>query len=194
MTLADRSIGAYLEALGAPRRAPYGGVAAGLCAAQAAALTLAIARHAGVRTSAVDSCTDLVAEALDLMERDAAAVDRMLAASARPRDGHGDDAARPGTVATTVADTVDPQVGIVRLCAALVDQMRDIVGGVTPGVVADLAAAVQLARTAVVVARANIVANAARIDDGALGERCTSAASDAAVTLAALDELAAAGD
>jgi methenyltetrahydrofolate cyclohydrolase len=204
VSIGDRPIGEYLDRLGAPGTAPYGGAVAGLCAAQAAALLVAVARHDGaasrtppggadtVRSPSLPADGGLVAESLDLMERDMAAVDLLLAAYARPRDGHGDASARAEDVQEALADAVGPQIGIVRVCGALVEAMRAVAVPATPGVAADLAAAVQMTRTAVAVARGNIAANAAMIDDPVLRTKLAEELSAASATLRAAEDLAAA--
>jgi formiminotetrahydrofolate cyclodeaminase len=196
-TLGDRSLGEYLDRLGKRRVSPCGGAAAALCGAQAAALSLMAARSvsgppptfADADLSEVEVCQALVTGFLQLMERDAEVVATLIGRYSLPRTTPESDAARSEAIEAALINALAVQAEMAPFAKRLARLISEVFPRTSPGLIADLAAAVELTRTALVIARLNVEANGALIiaPDFRIGSE---AVLDMTSTLAFLEELA----
>lgn len=170
-TIRDRSVKDYLDRLGEHRVAPCSGASAALCGAQASALALMVARSvttkhrtpASSEFASVDICRSVASDFLDLAERDEAVVNLLIGEYTRPRNTFRTEAARSEAIEIALVGALETQAEIAPLLHRLLPVLVDLVPNIGPAMRADLGAAVELTRTALVIARLNIEANAALI-------------------------------
>jgi formiminotetrahydrofolate cyclodeaminase len=171
LDIQDIALSAWLDALAAGTPTPGGGAAAAVAAAMAAALvamtckiTVNTAARAEFHASMADGAgraERLRAEALTLAAQDSAAFDRVILATRRPKT----DAARREAIEEALFGASDVPLRVARIGAELIALAGDIRSGVNPGALADVDAAIGLARAALQISIANVVSNLASFAD-----------------------------
>ena len=195
----DDTIAAFLDRLAARVPAPGGGATAALHAAQAAALLAMVARYSdGPRYDAelmnriVTEADALREDALALAEADTKAFGAVAEAYRLPRGTEQETSARSAAISSALADAAHPPADVVRTALLLVGLAEDLWPAGNRAVIADVAAAAEAARAAVVTARLNIEVNLKGITDPVLAEEFRTAAAAADVVAERADAIVAA--
>jgi formiminotetrahydrofolate cyclodeaminase len=195
----DDTIAAFLDRLAARVPAPGGGATAALHAAQAAALLAMVARYSdGPRYDAelmnriVTEADALREDALALAEADTKAFGAVAEAYRLPRGTEQETSARSAAISSALADAAHPPADVVRTALLLVGLAEDLWPAGNRAVIADVAAAAEAARAAVVTARLNIEVNLKGITDPVLAEEFRTAAAVADVVAERADAIVAA--
>ena len=195
----DDTIAAFLDRLAARVPAPGGGATAALHAAQAAALLAMVARYSdGPRYDAelmnriVTEADALREDALALAEADAKAFGAVAEAYRLPRRTEQETSVRSAAISSALAGAARPPADVVRTALLLVGLAEDLWPAGNRAVIADVAAAAEASRAAVVTARLNIEVNLKGITDPALAEEFRTAAAVADVVAEGADAIVAA--
>jgi formiminotetrahydrofolate cyclodeaminase len=170
VTLRDRSITKYLQALAQRGMAPTGGAVAALCAAQASALVMMVAQSMdptsntpSVRTefgSVASACEAMITELLELMEQDCEAVDALIPVLPSPKGVYAAGTPESSTLHAVLADATWSQVGVLKVATRLLGLTEGLAPLVPLRIRADLAAAVEVTRSALSIALLNVDVNA----------------------------------
>lgn len=176
----EESIGGWLDALASSAPAPGGGAAAALEASIGAALVEmvcnltigkpAYAAHEATMISARDRAAVRRAEALALVEEDAAAFSAVIDAYKLPKDTEAGAADRVERIQLALAGAADVPRRTAVAAAEILDLAASIVAGSNVNVVSDVAAAAASARAALAIAAVNIEINVGSIADPSLKE------------------------
>jgi methenyltetrahydrofolate cyclohydrolase len=168
----DETIAEFLAKLAARTPAPGGGAAAGLHAAQAAALIAMVARysdaprHDTALVGRVRAAADgLIDEALGLAEADAAAFGQVAAAYRLPKETAADKEHRSEAIADALAGAARPPADLMAASARLAGLTEEMLPAANRNVISDLAAAAAAITAAAVTTRVNIEANLAGLRD-----------------------------
>jgi len=195
----DDTIAAFLDQLAARIPAPGGGATAALHAAQAAALLAMVARYSDGATYDTELMNRIVTEAdalrqdaLALADADADAFGAVAEAYRLPRATEQERAARSASISSALASAARPPADVVRTALLLVSLAEDLWPAGNRAVIADVAAAAEAARAAVVTARLNIEVNLKGITDPVLAEEFRTAAAVADVVAERADAIVAA--
>ena len=179
----DEAIASFLTRLAARSAAPGGGATGALHAAQAAALLAMVARFSdGPRHDAevvgrVRAAADgLAGEALDLVEADSAAFEKVVDAYGLPKETAEEKAARSEAIAEALGGAARPPADLMAAAVRLAGLAEDLLAVANRNVISDIAAAAAAIGAAAVTARVNIEANLGGIKDPALVAELTSTA------------------
>jgi formiminotetrahydrofolate cyclodeaminase len=192
-TARDETIEAFLGQLAARVHAPGGGATAALHAAQSAALIAMVARYSnGARYDAdlmariFTEADGLRAEALSLIEADAAAFGAVSEAYQRPKETVDLLQARSDAIVTALTGAAQPPAEVIRTAVRLIELAEELLPTGNRNVITDVAAAAEAARAAAVTARVNIEVNLRGISDVAIRAElsATAAATDEITTRA----------
>ena len=154
----------FLDRLAARSPTPASGSVAALCAAQAAALVVMVARYCD-RPPLVEEAEALVAQARQLADDDERAFGAVAAAWALPRGAASEEQARRTAIDAALLEAALPQALVVEIAIevlVLIDQLRP---AGRPGLLADLDAAGEVARAACAIARMNVKSNLRTLPD-----------------------------
>jgi formiminotetrahydrofolate cyclodeaminase len=177
VTVKDGSVNQFIDQLAERRVSPAGGAVAALCAAQAAALVVMVARYSStpldtnsiadtsVLRALVAECEILRVRALDLAERDVVAFAAVVAAFSLSQETQEQKVVRLATIEAALVDATDSQAAIAEIGVRLISLSDQLVSCVNPSVIADLFAGLQAARAALSIARYNVESNVSRIVD-----------------------------
>lgn len=173
--LASKSLRELLDAFSSPTPTPGGGSAAALAGAVAASLLAMVAGLPKTRTGApgereaLDAARLVVLsrmeELLDLIDRDAAAYDEVVAAYKLPKATDDDKAARKAAVARAMRVATDAPLETARATWSLLSQSRVIRQHGNPNASSDLSVATNLAGAALAGAIENVQANLDGVGD-----------------------------
>ena len=179
----DETIASFLTRLAARSAAPGGGATGALHAAQAAALLAMVARFSdGPRHDAevvgrVRAAADgLAGEALDLVEADSAAFEKVVDAYGLPKETAEEKAARSEAIAEALGGAARPPADLMAAAVRLAGLAEDLLAVANRNVISDIAAAAAAIGAAAVTAQVNIEANLGGIKDPALVAELTSTA------------------
>jgi methenyltetrahydrofolate cyclohydrolase len=174
----EESIGSWLDQLASSAPAPGGGGAAALETAMAAALlemvcNLTIGKpahteHERTMTAVLERAGALRAEALALVDEDAAAFRSVIEAYRLPRATAAELERRSEQIQRALAGAADVPRRTASAAAELVALAESIVPGANPTVVSDIAAGAASARAALETALVNIEINRGSITDDEL--------------------------
>ncbi|MFD2093802.1 cyclodeaminase/cyclohydrolase family protein [Blastococcus deserti] len=168
---------AYLERLAARVPAPGGGAAAGLHAAQAAALVAMVARysdaprfaeHADAIAAVTAVADDLREQALGLAEEDAAVFTAVTEAYGLPKGTDAEKAARSAAIADALVGAARVPAAVVRVADRVLGLAEELLPIGNRNVLSDVAAAAEAARAAATTARVNVEINLGGIKDPAV--------------------------
>jgi formiminotetrahydrofolate cyclodeaminase len=171
----DLPIAEFLDRLAAREPAPGGGATSALHAAQAAALLGMVARysegpkytaHAPLIARVRDESDAVRAEALALVEADAAAFGAVAEAYRLPKQTDAERTARSAAIEAALARAAEPPAAVLAAATRLVGLAEQLLPVANPNLIADLAAAAEAARAAATTARLNLEVNRASIADG----------------------------
>ena len=130
----------------------------------------AYAEHEATMIAARDRAAERRAEALALVEEDAAAFSAVIAAYKLPKDTEADAAERTERIQLALAGAADVPRRTAVAAAEVLDLAASIVAGSNVNVVSDVAAAAASARAALAIAAVNIEINVGSIADPRLKE------------------------
>jgi formiminotetrahydrofolate cyclodeaminase len=163
--LADRTVRDLLDAFAAPVPTPGGGSAAALAGAVAAALLAMVAAMPKTRAGTTEDRTALdralgdvqpLRHALtDLVDRDAASYDAVVAAYRLPKGTDEEKTARKRAVAEAMKGATDVPLETARAAASVVAIGRVVLAHGNPNAASDAGVAIELARAARSGARMN---------------------------------------
>lgn len=152
------TVGEFLDRLAAQTPTPASGSVAAFCVAQAAALAAMVSRYCEAQPL-VGKAERLVERSLQLADDDERAFAAVAAAWALPRGTSSDEQARRSAIDEALLGAAEPQARVVETAIevlVLTDQLRP---GARAGLLADLAAAGEVARTGSAIARMNVESN-----------------------------------
>jgi methenyltetrahydrofolate cyclohydrolase len=182
----EETVGSFLIRLAARSAAPGGGAAAGVQAAQAAALLAMVARFSdGPRYDAetvgrVRAAADgLADETLSLAAADEAAFEKVAAAYRLPRDTPEGTAQRAGAIASAMVSAAGPPADLMAASVRLVGLAEELLPVANKNVIADVAAAAAAISAAALTAAVNIEANLSAVADPALKAQLSAVAAQA---------------
>ncbi len=177
MSFNEYSVRVFIDQLAEGQAAPAGGAVAAVSAAQAAALVVMVARMTNSRRDSgttevvavvpplAAECESIRSRSLDLGERDVVAFGAVMAAYGLAQDGAEAKIARSSAIQRALIDATEVQTGIAEAILRLlilVDQLLPCVNG---SAIVDLAAAAEVARAAISIARLNVESNITQITD-----------------------------
>lgn len=196
----DETIEGFLSQLAAKVPAPGGGAAAGLEAAQAAALLAMVARysdgpkyaeHAALIAHVLAEADKLTAEALALAQADADAFAAVADAYKLPKDTEQAKQARSKAIAGALAGAARPPADVIGAALRLAELAEELLPAGNRNVLTDVAAAAEAARAAASTARVNVEVNLRGIADARLREELTERAAQADRVTAIADRVTA---
>jgi formiminotetrahydrofolate cyclodeaminase len=170
-------MGSWLDELASAAPAPGGGAAAAINAAVGAALvsmvcnlTIGKPRYADyepLMRDALDSATELRAEAVRLAAADAVAFSAVTDAYKLPKDTDVDKAARSDAIQAALIGAVDVPMRTAAVAATIVELAGRILDRANVNVLSDVAVAAAAARAALDAAIVNVEVNLAAMKDAA---------------------------
>jgi formiminotetrahydrofolate cyclodeaminase len=173
--LVDKSVRQLLDAFAAPTPTPGGGSAAALAGAVSASLLVMVAAMPKTRTGTPDeraaldgalpTLKALQATLTDLVDRDAASYDAVVAAYRLPKVTDEEKAARKQAVRDAMRLATDVPMETARAAAELVRLGRGVAENGNQNARTDAAVAIQMAATAVAGASANAEINLDGVGD-----------------------------
>ena len=185
--LVSKTVLELLDAFAAPTPTPGGGSAAALAGATSASLLAMVAAMAKTKNNTPEDRAALDAahpaimalrgQLIDLIDRDAAAYDLVVAAYRLPKGTDEEKAARKAAVAHGMRVATDVPLETVRAAAGLIAQARTVAEHGNPNAKSDVSVAISLATTAMSGGALNVEANL-----GGLGDETYAAAVKAEVT------------
>ena len=178
--LASKTVRELLEAFSSPTPTPGGGSAAALAGAVAASLLAMVAGMPKTRTGdpsereALDKARLVVLsrmnELLDLIDRDAAAYDEVVAAYRLPKATDDDKAARKAAVARAMRRATEAPLDTARAASSLLSHGKIIGQHGNPNASSDASVAMSLAAAALAGAVENVQANLDGVGDAAYAD------------------------
>ena len=174
MPLAD-TLQPFITELGAGTPTPGGGSAAAAVGAMGAALvgmvcrlTIGREKYAGVETQMKDSLARaeaLQTELTQLIDRDAEAFNRVMAAFRLPKTTDNEKAARREAIQTATKTATLTPLATARACAAIIELGQVAVEKGNPNAVSDAGASVTFAQAGLKAAALNVLINLPAITD-----------------------------
>lgn len=175
MKLENLSVRDFTEELGSANPTPGGGSAAALCGALGAALSAMVSRitlgnekYSGVWQSmeAVQQAAGLMAgHFLELVQRDSDAYQAVMAALKLPKETEEEKGARHMAIQEAMKNAAKVPLETLRTSEKLIVLTKEAVERGNPNTLTDAGAALQLARTAAVVAAYNVRINLPGLQD-----------------------------
>jgi formiminotetrahydrofolate cyclodeaminase len=173
--LVNKTVLELLDAFSAPTPTPGGGSAAALAGATAASLLAMVAAMPKSKNgtpedrAALDTAHPAImalrAQLIDLIDRDAAAYDLVVAAYRLPKATDDEKAARKAAVGHSMRVATDVPLETARVAADLMTQARTIAEHGNPNAKSDVMVAIQLAMTAMSGGAINVEANLGGLGD-----------------------------
>jgi formiminotetrahydrofolate cyclodeaminase len=175
LKLENLSIRDFTEDLGSANPTPGGGSAAALCGALGAALSAMVSRitlgnekYSGVwqNMEAVQQAAGLMAgHFLELVQRDSDAYQAVMAALKLPKETEEEKGARHMAIQEAMKNAAKVPLETLRTSEKLIVLTKEAVERGNPNTLTDAGAALQLARTAAVVAAYNVRINLPGLQD-----------------------------
>lgn len=181
--LTSRSAADLLDAFSSPDPTPGGGSAAALAGALGAALLAMVAGIPKTRTGvpaerevldkARAELLGLQRALLELVDRDAAAYDLVVAAFRKPKATDDEKAQRAAAIQDAMRVATEVPVETFRVAAAAMVVGRTVAGSANPSAASDILVGAQSLSLAITGALANVEINIGSLKDTALVERLT---------------------
>lgn len=175
MSIADQSLGDFLDELGSSSSVPGGGAASAVAGALAASLVAMVAelsvgrpRYEPYRATIEWACAEghrLAAVMTSLADDDAAAFARYMAAASMPRTTEAEIAARRAALAAAAAAAIEPPLAIVAAGAEIAAAAERLAGRSNLALASDLVVASRLAEAAAQGGVANVLVNLPSLAD-----------------------------
>jgi formiminotetrahydrofolate cyclodeaminase len=177
MSLTDRTVHAFLEAVRSPTPTPGGGSAAALAGAVGASLLAMVAglpKHQAATEEdaqrlhvAGDRCTALASELERLVDVDSEAYGQVMAAYKRPKATDEDKAARSAAIQAAFKEAIASPLAVMRACAAAAEQGVAVVRFGNPSASSDARVGFELLGAALRAAKLNVEINLGSVKDAA---------------------------
>jgi formiminotetrahydrofolate cyclodeaminase len=175
--LADLRVTEFLDALTSPAPTPGGGSAAALAGAMGAALLAMVAGMPKTKSGSPDEraaldgvkprLMTLRATLTDLIDRDAAAYDTVVAAFKLPKASDEDKAARRIAIQAATRLATDVPLETMRACVEVMRLAETVAANGNPNAASDAKVGAALARTGLVAAKENVEINLSGLADAA---------------------------
>jgi len=175
MSLTDKTISQWLEALRSPEPTPGGGSAAALAGAMAASLftmvaglpksKAATAEDAARLAAAGTRCAALADELKTLVDRDSAAYEQVMAAYRRPKGTDEEKTARSAAIQEAMRGATAAPLEVMRACAAAAEQGVVVAQMGNPSASSDVAVGFELLGAGLRGAKLNVETNLGSIKD-----------------------------
>jgi formiminotetrahydrofolate cyclodeaminase len=173
--LANKSLNEVLDAFSSSDPTPGGGSAAALCGALGASLLAMVAGLPKTRTNTLEERARLDAarakmlalrsRLVDLIDRDAASYDAVVAAYRLPKGTDADKTARTPAIQAALKLATDVPVDTMLVCGEVMDEAVDVAEASNPSARSDIAVGMQTLTTAIQGALLNVEANIGSITD-----------------------------
>ncbi len=196
--LSSLPVSDLLDAFSSPDPTPGGGSAAALMGALGASLLAMVAGLPKTKTGAPeersaldDARADLLRvrkTLVDLVDRDAAAYDLVVAAFKRPKSTDEEKAARSAAIQDAMRVATEVPVETFRACAEAVEAARVVAEHGNPSAKSDVAVGVHALQAALMGAAFNVEINIGSLKDAALVDRLTAALREAQARAAAASQ------
>jgi methenyltetrahydrofolate cyclohydrolase len=180
MTLTERTLVDLLAAFRSPAPTPGGGSAAALAGAVGAALLAmvgAMPKHRAAAEEDVDRLqgaatrSTLLSERLaELIDRDAAAYDRVVAAYRLPKESPQEKSERTERTQQAVRGAIDVPLDVMRHCAEAIEVAAVVAAFGNPNAASDVGVALELLIAGERGARLNVEINLGSVKDAAYAE------------------------
>lgn len=180
MTLTERTLVDLLAAFRSPAPTPGGGSAAALAGAVGAALLAmvgAMPKHRAAAEEDVDRLqgaatrSTLLSERLaELIDRDAAAYDRVVAAYRLPKESPQEKSERTERIQQAVRGAIDVPLDVMRHCAESIEVAAVVAAFGSPNAASDVGVALELLIAGERGARLNVEINLGSVKDAAYAE------------------------
>ncbi len=179
--LDDLPIGAYLADLASAAATPGGGAAAGLTAAQAAALLEMVCNLTGAAkfptvadeiSASSNACASLRDELLSLTDRDSQAFAALTACYKLPRSNQQEKDSRALQVQDALKTAAGVPLNVMRETVKLAPQAVLLAEIGNPNLITDVGVAIHLMDAALASARLNVLINARLISDSDYASTC----------------------
>ena len=175
MKLTEKTITEWLEALRSPEPTPGGGSAAALAGAMGASLftmvaglpksKAATAEDAARLAAAGSRCAALADELKELVNRDSAAYENVMAAYRRPKGTDEEKTARSAAIQQAMRGATAAPLDVMRACAAAAEQGVVVAQMGNPSASSDVAVGFELLGAALRGAKLNVEINLGSIKD-----------------------------
>lgn len=173
--LVDKSVAQILDAFASSDPTPGGGSASALAGAVGVSLLLMVARMPKSRTgeqaerasldAAAEALVPLVGELRDLIDRDTAAYDEVVAAYRLPKTTDEEKAARKAAIQRGMRSAVEAPLAVIRACRRALEQATVVEAHGNPNAASDVAVARGLLMAGLNGARANVDINLPSLAD-----------------------------
>jgi methenyltetrahydrofolate cyclohydrolase len=181
MSLSERPVVAFLEAIRSPVPTPGGGSASALAGALGASLLAMVAgmtKHRAASEEDVDRLqaagtrsAELSARLTTLIDRDSDAYDLVVGAYKLPKGSDADKTARAVRIQEALTAAIDAPLDVMRASAAAVDAAAVVAAFGNPNAASDVGVALELLSAAARGARLNVEINLDTITDAAYADR-----------------------
>jgi formiminotetrahydrofolate cyclodeaminase len=193
--LTDKTVKELLDAFASPAPTPGGGSAAALAGALGASLLEMVAGLPKTRTNspeerqAMDQARTMLqalrATLVDLIDRDSAAYDLVVAAFRKPKATDEEKAARKAAVQEAMRVATEVPLETLQACASAMACAVTVAECGNPSANSDVGVALQLLTSAIAGARFNIETNIGSLTDTAVVQRISDAMSEAGTKIVA---------
>lgn len=177
MPLTSLPLTDLLAAFRSPEPTPGGGSASALAGAVGASLLAMVAAlpKTGAKTEADEErfrgagrrCAAASAQLATLIDRDSEAYEQVMAAYKLPKTTDEEKAARSAEIQRALQSAISPPLGVMRACAAAVDDAIVIADFGNPSAASDVQVALELLAAALRGARLNVEINLETVKDAA---------------------------
>jgi len=175
--LANQSLTDVLDAFSSSDPTPGGGSAAALCGALGASLLAMVAGLPKTKTNTPEERTSLDAarakilalrsRLVDLIDRDAASYDAVVAAYRLPKSTDAEKSARTAAIQAALKQATEVPLDTMLVCGDVFDEAVAVAEGSNPSARSDIAVGVQTLVTAIQSALLNVETNIGSITDQA---------------------------
>lgn len=179
--LVDKTVAQLLDAFASSDPTPGGGSAAALAGAVGASLLVMVARMPKTKTgpeadrAALDGAAillaPLAARLRELIDRDTAAYDEVVAAYRLPKSTDEEKAARKAAIQKGMRSAVEAPLAVMRDCRRALEQASLVEQHGNPNASSDVAVAKELLRAGLNGAKANVEINLPSISDAEYADR-----------------------
>ena len=179
--LVDKSVSELLDAFASSAPTPGGGSASALAGAAGASLLLMVARMPKTKTApetdrapldaAAAALAPIARELRDLIDRDTAAYEEVVAAYRLPKSTDEEKSARREAIQRAMRSAVEAPLAVTRACRAALDQAAIVERHGNPNAASDVIVAKELLKAGLNGARANVEINLPSVIDQAYVER-----------------------
>ncbi len=170
MSYRDLTLAGFLDELSSGAATPGGGCAAALAGALAAGLVAMVARNTGALDAIAAEADGLRGELEELVDVDAAAFERVMAAFRLPKETEEQKAERSAAIQAGYRAAVEPPAAVCERALRVLELAAEVAERGNPNAVSDAGVAALLAASALDGAALNVEINLGSIKDEAYRE------------------------